>query len=222
LRWLAEKQLESTAGRPEQFGLAPAEHALFSTHPAVSQELYVRLGSGDITPKPNVQELRGRQVAFVDGSVEDVDIIIWCTGYKISFPFFDEGLISAPGNDIALWKRMLDPRFSNLFFIGLVQPLCAMMPIAEEQAKFLGHYLTGHYAVPPVEMMNAERLEMHERMKARYVSTPRHTIQINCGEYTYDLRRELAKGRKRAAAQGYVLPIEPRVIRPAPKQTVAA
>ena len=71
-------------------------------------------------------------------------------------------------------------------------------------------------------MMDAERMEMHERVKRQYMSSPRHTIQINCGEYTVDLRRELAKGRKRAAAHGYILPIEPRVIRPSPKATVAA
>jgi hypothetical protein len=169
-----------------------------------------------------VKELRGRQVAFVDDTVEDVDVIIWCTGYKISFPFFEEGFIAAPGNDIALWKRMIDPRFSNLFFLALVQPLCAMMPIAEEQAKFIAHYLTGQYAMPPTEVMNAERVEMFERSKAGYVSTPRHTIQINCGEYTYDLRRELVRGHKRAAAHGFVLPVPPRVIRPTLKPLVPA
>jgi dimethylaniline monooxygenase (N-oxide forming) len=222
MRSLVERRLASTAGRPEQFGLPKPDHPLLSTHPAVSQELYIRLGSGDIKSKPGVRELRPFQVAFVDGSVEDIDVIIWCTGYKISFPFFDEGVLAAPGNDIALWKRMIDPRFLNLFFVGLVQPLCAMMPLAEEQSKFIANYLIGRYALPPVEVMHAERIEMHERAKSRYVSTPRHTIQINCGEYTYDLRRELVKGLRRASAQGYALPIEPRVIRPSPKQTVAA
>ena len=221
-RWLVEQRLMATVGRPEQYGLIAPDHQLFSTHPAVSQELYIRIGSGDVKPKPNVRELQGKCVAFADGSVEDIDVIIWCTGYRITFPFFDEGFISAPGNDIALWKRTVDPRFANLFFIGLVQPLCAMMPIAEEQAKFAAHYFTGHYALPPVDLMNAERVEMHERSKSRYVSTPRHTIQINCAEYTYDLRKELVKGRRRAAAQGFVLPVEPRVIRPATKPTVAA
>jgi cation diffusion facilitator CzcD-associated flavoprotein CzcO len=220
-RWLAERRLAATAGRPEQYGLPAPDHPLLSTHPAVSQELYIRLGSGDVTPKPNVGELKGSQVAFVDGSLEDVDVIIWCTGYKITFPFFDEGFVAAPGNDIALWKRMIDPRFGNLFFLAFVQPLCAMMPIAEEQAKFAAHYLTGRYALPPVEVMNAERIEMHERSKSRFVATPRHTIQINCGEYTYDLRRELAKGAKRAAAQRFVLPVEPRVIRPAAYRAAA-
>ena len=220
-RALAERRLAATAGRPEQYGLPKPDHALLSTHPAISQELYIRVGSGDVKPKPNVRELRGRQVLFADNSIEDIDVIIWCTGYKISFPFFDEGFISAPGNDIALWKRMIDPRFSNLFFVALVQPLCAMMPIAEEQSKLIANYLIGHYALPPIEVMNAQRVEMFERIKANYVSSPRHTIQINCGEYTYDLRRELEKGRKRAAAHGFALPVEPRVVRPS-KQTVAA
>ncbi len=222
LRSFAERRLAATAGRPDQYGLPKPDHPLLSTHPAVSQELYIRVGSGDVKPKANVRALQGRRVAFVDGTTEDVDVIIWCTGYKITFPFFDEGLIAAPGNDIALWKRMIDPRFTNLFFVGLVQPLCAMMPIAEEQARFAADYLTGQYALPPIEVMDAERIEMHERSKSNYVTTPRHTIQINCGEYTYDLRRELAKGRRRATAQGNVLPIEPRVVRPSPKQTVAA
>ena len=220
--WLAERRLAQTAGRPEQYGLPAPDHKFLSTHPAISQELYIRIGSGDVTPKPDIRELRGRQVVFVDGSAEDVDIIIWCTGYKITMPFFDEGFISAPGNDIALWKRMIDPRFLNLFFVALVQPLCAMMPIAEEQSKLIANYLTGRYALPPAEVMNAQRIEMHERIKSRYVSTARHTIQINCGEYTYDLRKELAKGRRRAEAVGFALPIEPRVIRPSPRQTVAA
>lgn len=220
-RWFAERRLAATAGRPEQFGLAAPDHPFLSTHPAVSQELFLRVGSGDIKPKPNVKELKGAQIGFVDGTTEDIDVIIWCTGYKITFPFFDEGLVAAPGNELALWRRMIDPRFANLFFIGFVQPLCAMMPIAEEQSKFVARYLTGNYALPPMEVMNAERIEMHERAKSHYVTTPRHTIQINCGEYTYGLRRELAKGAKRAAAQRYVLPVEPRVVRPSPRQAAA-
>jgi hypothetical protein len=30
------------------------------------------------------------------------DDVVCCTGYKISFPFFDEGFVSAPDNHIEL------------------------------------------------------------------------------------------------------------------------
>ena len=222
MRWLAERRIASTFGRPEQFGLPAPDHPLLATHPAISQELYLRLGSGDVKPKPNVREFKGRQVAFCDGTIEDVDVIVWCTGYRITFPFFDEGFISAPGNEIALWKRIMEPRFSNLFFLGLVQPLCALMPVAEEQAKFVGEYLTGRYMPPPVDVMNAERVETHERVRSRHAPSARHTIQIDCAAYARDLRRELARGHRRAEQQGCPLPVPARVVRPSARPQVEA
>jgi hypothetical protein len=59
-------------------------------------------------------------------------------------------------------------------------------------------------------------------VKAGYLATPRHTIQINCGEYTHELRKELARGRKRARAHGFFLPVPPRVVRPTSNPAVAA
>jgi dimethylaniline monooxygenase (N-oxide forming) len=51
--------------------------------------LLVRLGRGDIVPKPGIKRLVG-------GSAVEADAIIYCTGYKISFPFFDPGILVAP------------------------------------------------------------------------------------------------------------------------------
>jgi hypothetical protein len=45
-------------------------------------------------------------VRFVGGSAVEADAIIYCTGYKISFPFFDPGILVAPGNDLTLWRRL--------------------------------------------------------------------------------------------------------------------
>ena len=46
---------------------------------------------------------------FEDGTVEEVDAIIYATGYKITFPFFDERVLSAPGNKLPLYKRIFKP-----------------------------------------------------------------------------------------------------------------
>ena len=48
----------------------------------------------------------------------EADLIVYCTGYKISFPFFDEGFISAPDNDLPLFRRVFKPGIDNLAFIG--------------------------------------------------------------------------------------------------------
>ncbi len=210
LNWIAERMLERTVGRPERYGLPAPTHRFSESHPTISSEIFYRLGAGDVTPKPNLVERRGKQAVFADGSVEDVDAIVYATGYKITFPFLPETLVRARDNDIALYNRMVDPRYENLLFLALVQPLCAMMPIAEEQAKWMAKYLRGEYHLPPRDEMEREMREVHERTKAGYVASKRHTIQINCQRYADGLREDLARGAKRARSAGFALPVPAR------------
>jgi len=146
-------------------------------------------------------------VRFADGTVERVDAIIYATGYRISFPFLDPSVMSAPNNEVALFRRMLDPRYDDLIFLALVQPLCAMMPIAEEQSKWIAKYLRGEYHPPSREVMASEARDAYDRSKSSYVASQRHTIQINCQEYADELRRDLKRGAERARRAGYRLTV---------------
>ena len=100
-RWLARPLPCIASGRMEDFGLPHPNHGFLEAHPTVSSELLLRLGSGDAIAKPNIAELQGDRVRFEDGSVEQVDAIVYATGYKITFPFFDEDFLSAPGQQAA-------------------------------------------------------------------------------------------------------------------------
>lgn len=202
--------IRSRVGEPWDYGLPKPKHPFGRTHPTISNEIHIRMGSGDVVPRPNIRRYDGNRVEFEDGSAVEADAVIYCTGYRISFPFLDPALVAAKDNDIALYQRILDPRYPDLLFLALVQPLCAMMPIAEEQSKFMAAYLTGRYHPPaPEEMAEAMRQE-HEDMKARFTASKRHTIEIDCQDYTYNLWRELRAGAKRAASAGHRLPVTPR------------
>ena len=193
--------IDRAVGQPEDFGIPKPTHKFGQAHPTISSEIHIRLGSGDVLPKPNIQELLGDRVRFVDGSTAAVDAIIYATGYHISFPFLDHDVLSFKQNDLPLFKRMIAPQQPNLLFIGLVQPLCSIMPIAEQQARFIGEYLLGRYDLPDQESMTKDAISKHEEMKSRYVHSQRHTIQINCMEYTADLWKELKRGQKRAQSR---------------------
>ncbi len=195
-------------GRPQDYGLQKPDHKLLSAHPTVSQDIFVRLGSGDIHPRAGISEIKARSVVFKDGREDPVDVIIWCTGYKVSFPFFDESFIAAPGNDLPLWHRMVRPELPDLMFLGLFQPLGAIMPLAEAQAKLFGDYLLGRIAWPDADTMASEIEQEREVMFRRYADrAPRHTMQVDASPYMALLQRVRREGERRAREAGNPLPV---------------
>jgi hypothetical protein len=153
--------------------------------------------------KPDVEELLGDRVRFGDGSVEAVDAIVYATGYRISFPFFDPDFISAPGNRLPLYKRMFKPDIDDLAFIGLAQTIPTIFPFAECQSKFVARWLAGEWALPDEAEMEAEIEADERRFMSHYSNRPRHTMQHDFYVYDYELRREvIPEGRRRAAEQG--------------------
>ncbi|MBX7219111.1 MAG: NAD(P)-binding domain-containing protein [Blastocatellia bacterium] len=196
-------------GKMENYGLPKPDHRLGDAHPTISGRILDRITHGVVTPKPNLKLLCGDSVEFADGSIEKADVIVYCTGYKVTFPFFDQDFISAPENDLPLFRRVFRPGIPNLFFIGLLQPLGAIMPLAETQSLWVADYLRGEYALPSVIEMEADMSVERKRMYARYVPSKRHTMQVDFDDYLYDLKRERNKGERRARKQGIRLPVSP-------------
>ncbi len=200
--------LKIGVGKMEDFGLPKPDHKPGEAHPTVSQDILVRLGRGDITYKPVIQEFKGNKIKFADGTEEEVDAVIYCTGYNVKFPFFKPGFIEAKDNHLPLFHRTFKPGLKNLFFIGLYQPLGAIMPLAEFQGKWLAEYLTGNYQLPETSEMQKQIHEYEVKMKKRYVSSARHTMQVDFEDFLYYMQKELKAGKKRASRLGNLLPIE--------------
>ena len=194
-RGLYRRTLKMAAGDPMDYGLPKPDHKLAEAHPTISSDLLPRLGHGDIVVKPNIAEFTGgRRVRFEDGSEEELDLIIYCTGYKITFPFFDSDLLDAPDNRIPLYRRVVHPDLRGLYFIGLVQPLGAIMPLAEAQSEWVADLLEGRAELPSLERMKRVIEREDRRMARRYVASKRHTIQVDFQPYLRTLRRERRRG----------------------------
>jgi thioredoxin reductase len=205
---LTQALIRSYAGPPERYGLPKPNHRFGEAHPTVSGRILDRIQHGTITPKPNIASFEGERVRFTDGSVLGADVIVYCTGYKITFPFFEEDFISAPDNRIELFRRVFHPDMPNVFFIGLLQPLGAIMPLAEAQGAWVGDYLLGDYAPPDPARMRAEIQADRSAMRARYVASKRHTIQVDFDDYLHALAKERRDGAERARAKGFLPPAQ--------------
>ncbi|MGN6256402.1 MAG: flavin-containing monooxygenase [Solirubrobacterales bacterium] len=194
-RFFAMKGLEIAAGDMTTYGLPKPDHKLFEAHPTVSSELLPRLGHGDIAVKPNIDRFAGgRSVRFVDGSEEEIDLVVYCTGYKITFPFFDPKVFSAPDNRMPLFRRVVSVERPGLYFIGFIQPLGPIMPLAEAQAEWVADLLTGQAVLPPAGEMKREITQEERKQAKRFVASKRHTVEVDFHPYLREIRRE----RKRA------------------------
>jgi dimethylaniline monooxygenase (N-oxide forming) len=209
--WLGARVLELIirlhTGRPERYGLPKPDHHFGAAHPTVSGRILDRIIHGTIAPRPDIAELGPDWVRFADGTRVHADVVIYCTGYRITFPFFDKDFLAAPDNRIELFRRVFKPRNPSLAFVGLLQPLGAIMPLAEAQGQWIAEYLRGEYHPPSPGAMEADIRRDQARMSKRYVASKRHTIQVDFDSYLFDLKRERRRGAARAVAAGLTLPL---------------
>src|SRR3954447_10875099 len=197
-QWSMAALLRLTQGKVTDYGLPEPDHAVLHAHPTVSQDLLNRLGHGDITVRPNIDRFEGSKIFFTDGTSGEYDVVVYCTGYKVSFPFLDDAVVRAEDNHISLYRRVVDPEHPGLYFLGLIQPLGAIMPLAEAQAGWVVDLVTGEGALPSYDEMRRQIRIYDERLRRRYVASKRHTIQVDFHSYLVELRRERRASRARA------------------------
>jgi dimethylaniline monooxygenase (N-oxide forming) len=181
--WLAH-------GNQEDFGVPRPNRPLLSEHPTISQDLLNLSGRGLLNFKPNIKRFENKTVHFEDGTSQDFDMIIYATGYKITFPFLKHipEFDVENTNDIRLYKKIVHPGYPNIFFVGLVQPLGAIMPLAELQAKWIADVLNEKRTLPSRDQMIAQINKSTEKMNKRYTHRARHTIQVDFHAYKNELK----------------------------------
>jgi dimethylaniline monooxygenase (N-oxide forming) len=190
--------LRIAQGNVTRYGMPRPDHPVLCAPPTVSDSLLSKLGHGDIAVKPSIDRFHGDCVRFTDGSSEPVDAVIYCTGYKISFPFLNEAAIGAHGKQISLYRRIVPPQLPGLYFIGLIQPIGAVMPIAEIQSEWVADLLQGSATLPPEQQMNREIARYTAATLRRYGASATHTIQVDFLAYMREICRERQMGARRA------------------------
>ncbi|CAM5134069.1 unnamed protein product [Eretmochelys imbricata] len=177
LNYFAEKKLNAKFNHAI-YGLQPA-HRFFSQHPTFNDDLPNRIISGKVLVKPNVREFTETSAIFEDGTrEEDIDVVVFATGYRFSFPFLGD-CAKVVKNQVSLYKFVFPPQLEKptLAFIGLIQALGAVMPIAELQGRWATRVFKGLNRLPSASDMLADIAQKREEMAKRYVKSQRYTIQ---------------------------------------------
>jgi hypothetical protein len=171
------------------YGLERPKHNVLQAHVTLNSELLYFIRHGEIHPRRDIARFEDKKVHFVDGKVEEYDTIIAATGFIITFPFFDKNFIDYSEGDVPLYLRTFHPDHPSLFFIGLVQPLGCIWPLADMHAKLAANAIVGNYAPPP-DMRQKMDAEV-EYIRTHFIKSSRHTIEVEYHKHLWALEREL-------------------------------
>jgi len=194
-RRIMSRLIRLGVGDQRRFGLPRPEHPMWREHATLSQELLPYVGHGWISIKPDIQELRGDRVAFVDGSEEPMDAIIFATGYRTTFPFLCSEIFDPEREAGRLYRRMIPPGRPGLIFAGLVQPIGPTIPLVESQGKWIAAMLSGDLRLPD-ESGREREIEAHrERQRKTYLDSARYVLEVDYKLYTRQMKGDLESGR---------------------------
>ncbi|MEM7002352.1 MAG: NAD(P)-binding domain-containing protein [Pseudomonadota bacterium] len=180
------RQFGAYARRLADAGLPEPPANPFLKRAAVADGLAEALESGAIIALPGVTEVNGKRVQFANGHSEDIDTIIFATGYHLEYPFLEQSVLSTAGDDMDLFYGLMHPDRHNLFVVGVSRPSGAFWPIAEAQAQFIGQLLCGAYVLPALRTIH------------RNTGPTLRRNTFNPAFYGLRLREELNRGARRA------------------------
>lgn len=195
---VAQTVLRLAVGTPEKYGLPRPAGGLFQNHPTISDTILHRLTHGEVEVRPGIERLDGRRVHFTDGRSDEVDVIVWATGYHVTVPFLEHRWIGDDPEQLPLYQRVFHLDDPTLTFVGLMQSTGAALPVVETQARLVSAHLSGRYALPsPQEQREAVR-RAHAAAVRRW-GHKRPMMRIDFDRYVAAVPRELKAGARRAA-----------------------
>jgi hypothetical protein len=194
-RFVSRAGARYVLGSPRRVGLPAPDHKLFETHPIINSQLFYSLAHGDIVPKSDVVELCGDHVQFKDGSEEPIDVIVYATGFKISFPFIDTAHLNWCDGRPDLFLNIFHPDREDLFVAGLIQPDSGQWGLVDYQAQAISSFIrqldAGSASAQRLRKMKRHGQDSHSA-EIQYVNSTRHLLEVEHFSYRQRLRKLIA------------------------------
>lgn len=187
--------LRMLVGDVTRYGLPKPDHRLFETHPLLNDQILHHLRHGDVAIRPDVSRLDGSRVVFADGTAEEIDLILYATGYDWGIPYAEKYFTWRDGRpDLYLTAFSRDHR--NLFGLGYIEVNSSAYTLFDHISHLVAQYLHDQDHAP-ARAARFDRMIAGDRPRLnggiRFVDSPRHAAYVDSHAY----RNYLATVRKR-------------------------
>lgn len=183
-------------GDLSRYGAKKPDHKLFETHPIVNAQLPYYIAHGDVTPMPDIQRLDGETVYFADGTSEQIDLIVYATGFRIVFPFIDIELLNWRDSYPQLFVNVFHPEYDNLFVAGLIQPDSGQFGLVDRQCRLIARFIKAQ-ETDPAKAKWFHRLKRRGQENygggVRYKASTRHYVEVEHHSYRRRLDKLVAR-----------------------------
>ena len=217
LRWVYGMAIYCLVGPYERLGLPKPDHKILESHPNSAPAYLDHLAHKRIKPRRDVARFEGKKVVFTDGEESEVDLVVYATGYHLSFPFMDKSYIANEDGSSPLFLNICHRELDNLFVCGLLQPADGgFWQLADYQGQLISAFVVAQELAP-------EKADWFRKYKAtvtpdvshgvNYIDSPRHKLEVQHYRYRTYIKKLLKKFGS-VASMSYPVPPPPPTAKP--------
>ena len=141
--------------------------------------------------KTGIERIEGKVLHFDDGTSDEFDTIIAATGYRIDLPFISRDIVPMDDNDLRLYKRIAQPGWPGLYFMGFFNTDTALNMVFEHQARWIRALEQGEAMLPSEADMWADIAAHEAWIRRTFKESSRHTIEEEHVPYLSALAKSL-------------------------------
>ncbi|MFE3055297.1 flavin-containing monooxygenase [Nocardia sp. NPDC059239] len=177
--------LRLVQGDLTKYGLPEPDHKLFESHPLLNSQLVHHLQHGDVAIRPDITSLDGTRVRFADGSSEEVDLVLYATGYDWAIPYAERHFTWNEGRP-DLYLSAFNRQHRNLFGLGYLEVNSSAYTLFDHISNVLAQYLHDQDHAP-ARAAAFDRLIATDHPKLNgginFLPTARHRAYVDARAY---------------------------------------
>lgn len=175
-----------------RLGFPRPDHEVGETHPVMNTQVLYHAAHGRIVAKGDVDRLDGSAVRFVDGSAEEIDIVIAATGYDYRVPFIDEAAFGWEGGHPRFYLTAFVRQNPSLFVIGLIEANGAPWKLDDQLSLIIAEYLADRRDGRPRAEAFRDRVKTEQidlQAGHSFVRSARTVNYVNVPDYEANVHR---------------------------------
>jgi len=179
------KLIDSLVGDLTRYGLPAPDHDALASHPIMNTQVLHHLAHGDLIAKPDIGHFASGGVVFKDGSFEEFDMVMLCTGYEYKIPFLDPDLFTWKAGHPQLYLNVFNRTHDSLYVLGFIEFADAAYKRFDEMAQLVVMDIRARETGEHRDELRHRKTNDYPNLRGGidYIDSPRHANYVESHAY---------------------------------------